>query len=233
MKELTPEFVFAGGPEKVLLERSDFQVRLADDHGRRSKSSMLIQRRYSWRGYKHETADALAPGANQITLQACRDDTVFGTLSLGFDSQAGLAADELYKDEIDQHRAAGATVCELTRLAIDPEHGSKEVLGALFHLAYIFGGVFGAVTDVFIEVNPRHVFFYKRMLNFRQLGERKMCKRVDAPAVLLHLEVAYVTEQIARFGGSRDASQRLLYPFFFSKQEEEGLKRRIIALHGK
>ena len=229
MKELTPEFVDDDGSEKVLLERSDFQVRLADDHGRRNKSSMLIQRRYAWRGYKNDGPNVVP--ANHVTLQAVQADVVFGTLSLGFDCESGLAADELYKEEIDRFRRAGAKVCELTRLAIDPEHGSKEVLGALFHLAYIFGALFGAVTDVFIEVNPRHVVFYKRMLKFRQAGERKMCERVNAPAVLLHLDVAYVTEQIKRFGGTRDARQRSLYPFFFSKREEEGLQRRIAALH--
>ena len=230
MKELAHGLGQDTPGDTVLVERSDFKVRLADDQGRRSKSSMLIQRRYSWRGYKHETSNDLAPIANQVTLQACQGDTVFGTLSLSFDSEDGLAVDELYKEEVDQYRNAGARVCELTRLAIDPEYGSKEVLGALFHLTYIFGSVLGPVSDVFIEVNPRHVLFYKRMLNFRQAGECKMCERVQAPAVLLHLQVDYVTEQIERFGGSRDSTQRSLYPFFFSKREAEGLQRRIAML---
>lgn len=230
MKELTHDLLLGADGETVLFERSDFQVRLADDHGRRSKSSMLIQRRYAWRGYKVEQVDDSDSAPNQVTLQACNRDAVFGTLSLSFDSPAGLAADELYKSEIDEYRKAGAGVCELTRLAIDPENGSKEVLGAIFHVAYIFGELLGPVSDVFIEVNPRHVLFYRRMLNFRQVGGSKMCARVNAPAVLLHLEVAYVTEQIARLGGSRDSRVRSLYPFFFSKQEEQGLKRRVAAL---
>ena len=191
---------------------------------------MLIRRRYSWRGYKHVAPTDLAVAANMVTLQACREEAVFGTLSLHFDSDAGLAAGELYRDEIASFRARGAKICELTRLAVDPEHGSKEVLGALFHLSYIFGHLHGPVTDVFIEVNPRHVLFYKRMLNFKQVGECKMCERVSAPAVLLQLEVAYVTEQIARLGGTRAAGHRSLYPYFFSKQEEEGLARRIAVL---
>jgi hypothetical protein len=216
--------------EKVLVEGSDFRVRLADNHGRRNKSSMLINRRYSWRGYKNEPGSDLSPAANHITLQACRGDAVFGTLSLAFDSPSGLAADTLYKVEIDRYRGPVSRVCELTRLAIDPEHGSKEVLGALFHLAYIFGDLLGPATDVFIEVNPRHVVFYKRMLHFRQVGERRMCPRVNAPAVLLHLDVAHVTDQIARYGGTRDPTQRSLYPYFFSKLEQEGLEQRIARL---
>ena len=228
--ELSPETYDAwmsSDSEEILLERSDFQVRLADTRGRRNKSSLLINRMYSWRGYKGNPSTESSQDVNRITLQACNAHAVFGTLTVAFDSEAGLAADALYQAEIDAYRDAGATVCELTRLAVDPKDGSKEVLGALFHLAYIYGGLLRGSTDVFIEVNPRHVAFYKRMLDFDQAGDCKMCERVDAPAVLLHLEVAYVAEQIARYGGHRGRGKRSLYPYFFSKQEEDGLSRRI------
>ena len=214
--------------EEVLLERSDFHFRFANDHGRRNRSSALIQRMYSWRGYKFEGHEDPAWDANEVTLQACREDNVFGTLTVCFDSDSGLAADALYRSEIDAYRASGARVCELTRLAVDPEYGSKEVLGTLFHLAYLQIGVMRGGTDVFIEVNPRHVAFYRRMLNFRQVGECRTCPRVDAPAVLLHVEVAYVKEQIAMHGGHRGKT-RSLYPYFFSPEEERGIARRLLS----
>ena len=182
------------------------------------------------RGYKTGTQQSGGWAANQLTLQAGSGESIFGTLTIGFDFERGLAADALYRKEIDAYRNAGAHVCELTRLAIDPEHGSKEVLGALFHLAYIFGGLLCGATDVFIEVNPRHVAFYRRMLHFRQGGELKLCERVNAPAVLLHLDVGYVAEQIARYGGHQGRDRRSLYPYFFSKQEEDGLARRLATL---
>lgn len=216
--------------KEILLQHRDFQVRLASTSGRRSKSAMLVKRMYSWRGYKNASDADTGPIANQVTLQACRGDVVFGTLSMCFDSDAGLSADALYRPEIDTYRKAGARVCEITRLAIDPEHGSKEVLGALFHLAYIFGGVFQGATDVFIEVNPRHVVFYKRMLNFKQAGSCRICERVNAPAVLLHLEATYVARQIALHGGRQNSAKKSLYSYFFSPQEAEGLTRRIAAL---
>jgi hypothetical protein len=228
LSQETDDHWMSADSAEILLERSDFQVRLADSRGRRNKSSLLINRMYSWRGYKRSENNDRSQEVDRITLQACRADTVFGTLTLAFDSKAGLAADALYHSEIEAHRKCGAKVCELTRLAVDPKDGSKEVLGALFHLAYIYGGLLRGVTDVFIEVNPRHVSFYRRMLDFEQVGEQKMCERVDAPAVLLHLEVAYVAEQIARYGGHRGRGKRSLYPYFFSKQEEEGLVGRIV-----
>jgi hypothetical protein len=217
------------GAEELLIERSDFQLRLANNRGRRNTSSVLIQRMYSWRGYKSsDTQEDPAHHANRVTLQACRDESVFGTLTVNFDSESGLAADALYQTEIDEYRNGGATVSELTQFAVDPEYGSKEVLGALFHLAHMLCLLRG-VTDVFIEVNPRHVGFYRRMLNFQQVGERKMCGRVNAPAVLLHVEVAYVTQQIARYGGHHGRGKRSLYPYFFSRQEQQGLPRRILG----
>lgn len=214
--------------EELLIERSDFHIRLANNHGRRNRSSVLIQRMYSWRGYNSNTRDDPAKHANQVTLQACRGGTVFGTLTVNFDSEARLAAEDLYPSEIEAYRAAGARVAEVTRLAVDPEHGSKEVLGALFHLAHMLCLLRG-ITDVFIEVNPRHVSFYRRMLNFRLAGECRVCERVNAPAVLLHVEIAYMTEQIARFGGHHGRGKRSLYPYFFSRQEQEGLPPRILG----
>ena len=214
--------------EELLIERSDFHIRLANNRGRRNRSSVLIQRMYSWRGYHADMADDMAHEANRVTLQACRDNNVFGTLTVNFDSATGLAADALYRREIDGFRNSGACVSEVTQLAVDPEYGSKEVLGALFHLAHMLC-VMRGTTDVFIEVNPRHVAFYQRMLNFRRAGEAKLCERVNAPAVLLHVEIAYMTEQIARYGGHHGRGKRSLYPYFFSRHEMEGLPRRIIG----
>jgi hypothetical protein len=225
-------FSFAGSPppdaEEVLVDRGHFRIRCADTRGERSKSSVLVDRMYSWRGYKHEAGEDQG-NPDRVTLQAFSGNQVFGTLTLAFDSDAGLAADALYKLEIDAYRHAGSVVCELTQLAVDPQYGSKEMLGALFHLAYIYGSVLRATSDVFIEVNPRHVGFYKQMLDFREAGQLKMCARVEAPAVLLHLEVAHVTRQIARYGGHREESKRSLYPYFFSPKEEEGLRRRLLG----
>lgn len=219
------------GPEaeEILLDRGDFQIRVANSCGM-NQSEVLVERMYSSRGYRRSTQDFADREANEITLQACHDGTVFGTLTIRFDSERGLAADMLYREEIDAYRNAGARIAELTRLAVDPKLGSKEVLGALFHLAYVCTGPLRAIGDVFIEVHPRHVPFYQRMLNFRQVGECRTCPRVDAPAVLLHVEVAYVAEQIALYGGHQERRTRSLYPYFFSMEEEQGLSRRLLGI---
>jgi hypothetical protein len=226
MEEHPAVVLSALGAGQILLERSDFRIRFAcfaaPDVG-----SALVDRLYSRRGYKSRMNADPAP-SDRITLQACSDNQVFGTLTLSFDGCDGLAADALYRSEIDAYRIAGARICELTRLAIEPGWGSKEVLGGLFHVAYAVSRVLRGSTDAFIEVNPRHARFYERMLHFRRASECRMCERVNAPAVLLHLTVGHVREQIAAHGDCEEA-RGSLYPYFLSADEERRLARRILS----
>ena len=192
---------------------------------------MLINKMYARRGYDTGFLSANEQ-PNRITLVASDDDETLGTLSLGLDSETGLLVDEMYRDEVDAVRAQGRSVCEVTKLAIDQQQGSKRVLASLFHIAYIYARILNQVTDVFIEVNPRHAPFYRRMLKFKQCGEVRVCPRVNAPAVLLRLELDFMDEQIRTLGGRADlgSAERSLYPYFFSKREEAGIARRLRTL---
>ena len=60
-----------------------------------------------------------------------------------------------------------------------------------------------------------------------------MSPRVDAPAVLLHVEVAYVGEQAGLYGGRGVAANRSLYPYFCSPQEEAAAIQRLLDLGRK
>lgn len=198
-----------------VLERGGYRVHLADSSGQ-CKAEMLVERMYSWRGYHTETMSKPPASPNRITLQASYGQHLFGTLTAGLDSEEGLLAETLYPEEVSAFRAKGCKLCEISKLAVDPEYGSKEVLAALFHLAYIYVYIIHRSTDVLIEVNPRHAPFYQRRLGFRRMGEIRLCPRVAAPAVLLHIELSYMEAQISRYAGSRDTTERSLYPYFFS-----------------
>lgn len=102
----------------------------------------------------------------------------------------------------------------------------------MFHIAYMYARRFARCTDLLIEVNPRHVRFYRAMLGFEVLGEERTCARVDAPAVLLRLDLGYCERQIARFGGRRELATavRSLYPLAFSRREEDGICGRLQEL---
>ncbi|HEY6043928.1 MAG TPA: hypothetical protein VIU43_03420 [Nitrosospira sp.] len=192
----------------------------------------LIKCMYSWRGYHTENAVISSRNSNQLTLEASIGRNPVGTLTVALDSEEGMLVDELYEKEIHSFRTKDTKLCELSKLAIDPSHSSKELLASLFNLAYIYARVIHKVTHFFIEVNPRHAGYYKRMLGFHQIGEKRVCPRVNAPAVLLYLNLDYVDEQVSFLAGSRE-KERLLYIYFLVKHEEEkvadSLRRYMVA----
>lgn len=218
----TPEGVSAALRDEVVR----FKIRLANSEGMRSRASYLIQKMYRWRGYE---VSPLAPDRRPITIVASDAERALATISIGFDSKERLLADALYGAEVDRLRAQGARLCEFTRLAVDRNEQSREVLAMMFHIAYMYARRFAGCTDLLIEVNPRHVRFYRTMLGFEILGAERICPRVNAPAVLLRLDLAYCEQQIARYGGRRELAQTLrsLYPLAFSPREEDGICGRL------
>ncbi len=206
-----------------------FRIRLASNAGQRSTASYLIQKMYGWRGYSASTPGAAVRG---ITLVASDAERALATISIGFDSQQGLVVEQLYPDEIAQLRREGASLCEFTKLAVDGAERSREVLAMIFHIAYMYSRRLNRCTDLVIEVNPRHVRFYERMLGFVPVGPERLCPRVGAPAVLMRLRLEHAQEQIWLFGGRRESgvSTRTLYPHFFSVEEENGIVARLLTL---
>src|SRR5690606_12549 len=164
---------------------------------RRNQASYLLHKMYGWRGY---TTARLPDDPNCVTLVALDRDDAVATLSVGFDSPAGMSASELYPDEVSELRGTGARLCEFTRFAVDRSEHSLDLLAMMFHVAYLLARRQYGVTHVLAEVNPRHAQFYTRMLGFEQIGPERICPRVNAPAVLLALSLDYGERQIARYG---------------------------------
>ncbi|WP_295991441.1 N-acetyltransferase [Rugamonas sp.] len=213
---------------EVSVDERSFGLRMIDTPEGRNSASVLVSKMYSWRGYdgKHQ----LKEDPNRITLTATHQGEVCGTITVGLDSEVGIMADEIFKEEIDAFRARGARVCEFTKLAFDSSVQSKEALGALFHLSVMHAFDLHGCTDLFIEVNPRHRRFYENMLGFKRLGEAKTNPRVNAPAYLLWVSLQYIKDEVQRVGGMGVApeGERSFYPQFFSPTEEAGILQRMI-----
>ncbi len=205
-----------------------FRIRAADSSGERSSASILIDKMYATRGYR---ASALPEEAtpNLITLVASDHDDTIGTLTIGFDSGDGLLVDDLFPEEVGKLRAEGRKVCEFTKLAMDSVARSKRVLAALFNVAYIYAHKIKGADNLLIEVNPRHVRYYRAMLGFKVIGPKRLNRRVNAPAVLLSLDLKYCRRQIELLGGHPELSEthRSLYPYSFSPREESGIIGRL------
>ena len=167
-------------------QRADYAIRPAHTPYEQGMASMLVRRMYAWRGYQTEAVGPPAEDPSRLTLTAWHGDEVAATLTLGCDSPAGLLADALYSPELSRLRRPGRRVCEVSRLAVDPEFSSPDLLITLVQTAHRHAQQCFAASDVVIEVNPRHVRYYQRVLGFQQLGGLRQCPRVDAPAVLLH-----------------------------------------------
>ena len=82
-------------------------------------------------------------------------------------------------------------------------------------------------TDLFIEVNPRHAAFYRRKLGFSVVGGEKICRRVNAPAILLHQELRSICEQVVRHGGFKIRENKSFYSFFMPPWEEKELVEEV------
>lgn len=222
---------FPLGPTDLLFDGTGeptFKIRAARSWGERNAASLLINRLYGRRGYKSNPLPA-DRSENTVTLVATVHEEVAGTLTIGFDSDERLLADDLFPDEVNALRAAGRQVCEFTKLAVDSLVRSQRVLAAMFHVAFIQAHRLRGCDNLLIEVNPRHRRFYEAKLGFRVLGPLRMNRRVDAPALLLSLDLWEAQSRIVEFGGRPEAShvERTLYPFAFSTQEEAGIVARL------
>lgn len=211
-------------------QKTEFKIRLANRHGILREASMLIQERYAQRGYGIQE---LAEDPNRLSIVAYEDSEPIGTLSIGFDSCAGLLCDDLYKVEIDKLRTVGRKVCEFIKFAVITSSSSTKTLASLFHTAYTYAHRIRNFDDVVIEVNPRHVKFYQHALGFKKVGSERINRRVNAPAILLHAEFTHISEQIrkCRTGEASPKEMRSIYPYCFCEQEEQGILQRLRALY--
>lgn len=205
-----------------------FKIKVADTETRRSVVSSLLKHRYAFRGYQ-TTGLPADPSVQRFTLAAIESNRTIGTISVTFDVQKKLACDDAFADEVNVLRAQGRKLCEFGKLAIDPLTGTKRVLASLFHVAYIVAHRIRGYDTLLIEVNPRHVRYYERMLGLQVLGGERPNRAVHAPAVLLYADFSYIMSQIGEFGGQheRAASERSLYPFAFSLGEEAAILSRM------
>lgn len=211
------------------VSRRLYTIRAADSEGHRSAARILVNRMYAWRGYLSTKENEEARSRHKITLVASEHDETVGTITIGFDNSEGLLVDELFREEAEALRQDRALLCEFTKLAVDGAVRSKRVLASLFHVAFIYAHKVRNCDRILIEVNPRHVRYYERMLGFEVKGQERLNPRVNAPAVLMSLEMSHARKQIDRFGGRSDLIrvERSLYPYFFSVAEEAGIIHRL------
>jgi len=185
---------------------SSLRVAVATSVQQLAAAQDLVRRRYAWRGYEFETEKCNVPRqrtSNDVTFVVESVDSLIGTVTLGLDGPDGLLAERTHEGVIAQARLNGRRVCEVTRLAVAEDADSRTVLALLLSLAHLVARTVHEVTDVFIEVNPRHVAFYSRALGFIVAAGERICERVRAPSVLLRAELDMLEHRLAQMGMKR------------------------------
>jgi hypothetical protein len=191
----------------------------------------LVERRYGDRGLSVTKEKFSSRNeAGDIICTARNGEQVVGTLSVRFDGKAGLHADALFEEELSEWRSAGVSLCEFGSLAVDRHsHNAKRVLAQLFHLGYLHAHRKARIQRLVIEVNPRHVAFYRRYLGLLPFTTARHNPRVNAPAVLMSIDFATVREQIALWGGRPEAltQARCLYPLAWDEATEAAMLAKL------
>lgn len=209
-----------------------FAIHAVHSERHRLEASRLVHHRYVQRGYRraHPTGER---EANLLTLSAIGPEGTLGTLGVRFEGSQGLNADAVFEAEMATLRGQGRELCEFTQLAIDMQTASKPVLAGLFHAAYLAAYKVHGADLLVIEVNPRHVPYYRRMLDFKVCSESRTNTRVHAPAVLMSLDLSHAEQQINRYGGHPAMASvvRSLYPHFFSRARELALLAQLKEEH--
>lgn len=201
-------------------------IEIADGDPRlQASAAQLVRTMYSARGLQTSNESNIAPVATPrtTTLVARADERVLGTVTVGADASSGLLADQRYRAEVDRIRHRSKGLCEFTRLAIDPLAGSPRILANMFNVAFVLARHLHRAHDLVMEVNPRHVAYYRRMLGCQVAGAETICPRVGAPAVLLHLSLDHVQDEIDRYHAGTLKQIRSLYRLSFPPPEQPQL----------
>ena len=176
-------------------------IRVANRLELRKKAYGLLHDLYSRMGYIRNNGNGLWLSM----YDALPDTTTFiaednqglikGAVTVVFDSQMGLPAEELYKKEIDKLRNTGEKICEFVSLGVD--NGGKnsiKILAGLFYCAFLHAWKVKNSTLLVITVNPNDENFYRQKIFFEKIGSEKNYAKVnESPAVLLNLSLMKIS----------------------------------------
>ncbi|MGQ5522116.1 N-acyl amino acid synthase FeeM domain-containing protein [Chitinimonas sp. PSY-7] len=218
------------GSQQVALDDSPYRFAVAKETVSRACAATLVSQRYRWRGYGEACGKALLNPvqATQMTFIATQSGQLVGTVTSRLDGDTPMNCEALYPDIVDTKRAQGHRLAEFGQLAINNSSKPLEIMGPLLHLTVIFTHQRNAATHALIEVNPRHVAFYRRAFGFTVIGEQRHCLRVDAPAVLMQLDLKKVQEQISEQGGRR-SGRISVFPYCFSLAESKVIEQTLLG----
>lgn len=226
--------MFSYNSQAPLLEKAkpqEFTIKIANTLEEREAAFRLAYQIYLEKGYIKNNGNEwmIQPYDNNpetvILIVLDSQKQVAGSLTLVFSETTKLPAEKIYLEEIAALKRKSEKMVEISRLVINPSYrNSKEVMNLLFNYLMIYSQYVKNYTSLVIQVNPRHVCYYKTLLKFDEIGAQKACPSVqNAPAVLLHLPLARCHSEITRCNSSApgEKKDRSLYPYFLKHEQEQ------------
>lgn len=160
-----------------------------------------------------------------ILIVQDKNKKIIGSVTLVFEENCKLPSEKMYRDEIKNIKNEGHRLAEISRLIIHPDYrNSKEVLLLLFNYLAIYTYRVKKYSCLIVQVNPRHISYYKLLLKFKEVGNQKISPIVNnAPAILLSLTTDTYKHEMENLKGNIifHRKERSLYPHFLKSEQEK------------
>ncbi|MEJ6003784.1 N-acyl amino acid synthase FeeM domain-containing protein [Paucibacter soli] len=191
------------------------------------------------------TRSLLAPNlvariaGRSLSLNAAEDDSeINASATLTLDSEVGLHCDSTFHTEVCDLRRQGFRLCEITGLTVDvPGTVAPLYVGAsMLHVCHLFAHRIQQATHALIHVKQEDEMHYVQGMGFSRVKESTAAHGENSPTVLLIASSDFVQAQIQKKGGKgvehsrldeRTSRAKSLYPYFYAKDEAEGIHRRL------
>ena len=212
------------------LRKTDAEIKLATTREELLAAWHLIYKQYLLYDYTATCNEEIrvnqwTPLPNTYTVVAKIGTKVVGTVSYIMDSAAKLPSDEIAEKELNGLRRSGRRLCEVSGLAVDTDQSDRTIVMDMFQYGLPAAADFLGATDYIITINPRHLFFYKKLLCFTQVsGTREYAKVRNAPGICMRLNLE-TTEDIYYRKYSHKTGRNNLHHFFFQARKADYFRK--------
>lgn len=145
---------------------------------------------------------------------------IISTISLFEDSEAGLAMDAIYREELNQLRKQGRKIAEVGSLAtpVNNWNGRPDATFHMFKIMLNYAMDYLNLDDLVIAVNPRQKHFYAWVMLCDEIGELKSYGYVKSnPAVAMRLHLEYYEKRFFEVYQNQPIDKNL-HHFLFQMQ---------------
>lgn len=205
-------------------------IRIAQTKDEIQRANQLIAETYIREGFwqegeNHVTTDRWLNTPNRIAILVIDKENrneIIGTVSIIKDSKDGLPADTFRPETMNEFRADGETLAQVTSLAFKKGQSQQQKLVLfLFKYALQFVLYYTRIERLISLCNPKHARFYSMALGFRMLGEAVYYPYAKAVGQLSTLHLVNAHREFISSYQSDSSNTNNFYHFLLVSEERE------------